>query len=317
MPRRIQYEVLHTKAVMNKVNVPSMPFEWSINPYRGCLHGCSFCYARATHTFLGMEADDTFQNHILLKSNAAEALEEQLAKLARSRRGQKPVGRIAIGTATDPYQPVEAKAKITRQCLEVLARYQIPLSITTRSPLILRDIDLLKKLPVTAVNFSINTLDLNVWRNMEPSSPAPRQRLKAMRTLRQSGIPSGVFLAPVLPLLTDLPEQLEAVIKAAAEHQALFVMPSFLRFNRNEVKVWFFRNLQRVYPNLTRRYGELYQNSPVLPASYREPVMNRIRMLLKKYRLDESVPSIRTSEPVMREDGAEAGKTHVQLSFNI
>jgi DNA repair photolyase len=121
------YEEMTTKLTMNRVKEPRMPFDWSINPYRGCTHGCSFCYARTTHSFLGLHADDSFQHHIFLKSNAAEALEEQLAKLMNKFRGDlgqvvHQVGLVALGTATDPYQPVEAKAKLTRKCLEVLAK---------------------------------------------------------------------------------------------------------------------------------------------------------------------------------------------------
>ncbi|WP_228268274.1 SPL family radical SAM protein, partial [Klebsiella pneumoniae] len=141
-----------------------MPFSWSINPYRGCFHGCSFCYARATHRFLDMKADDSFQNHIFVKSNAAESLEKQLEKLAK-KYGRNPdvlaqqVGLVAIGTATDPYQPVEGKAKLTRECLKVLAKYQVPTTITTRSPLVLRDLDLLRQMPIVSINVSISTLD--------------------------------------------------------------------------------------------------------------------------------------------------------------
>jgi len=313
LPRRITYEPVVSKTVLNKVNAPSMPFEWSINPYRGCQHGCSFCYARATHTFLGMEADDTFQNHIFLKTNAARALEEQLTRLLRTRGGRKQIGRIAIGTATDPYQPAEARAFLTRQCLEVLAKFRIPASITTRSPLILRDLDLLRRIPQVSVNISANTLDLKIWRNMEPSTPSPLMRLKAVRRLAEAGIPAGIFLAPILPLLTDRPESLKAVIEAAAEHRAQFVMPSFLRFNRMEVKVWFFRNLQLVYPHLTEAYGRLYRDSPTVPPAYREPVMKEIRALLRRYGLSGSEPISGQNRAETESDGSEAAP--VQLSF--
>lgn len=316
MPRRIEYEPIRSKTILNKVNAPSMPFQWSINPYRGCQHGCSFCYARATHTFLGMEADDAFQNHIFLKANAAEALEAQLIKIARSRSGLKSIGHVAIGTATDPYQPAEAKAKLTRQCLEVLAKYKIPVSITTRSPLILRDIDVLRRMPVTSVNFSIHTLDMTIWRNMEPSTPAPRQRLKAVRELAEAGIPAGIFLAPILPLLTDRPADLQAVIEAAAEHRAQFVMASFLRFNRPEVKVWFFQMLSQTYPHLAEPYAKLYDGSPTLPPSYREPVMKKIRALLRQYGLNGLEPF--NSRPASGADeGSPDEAKPVQLSFSF
>ncbi|WJH32604.1 radical SAM protein [Paenibacillus sp. CC-CFT747] len=199
MKRRIEYDRITTKQILNRVTTPSMPFEWSINPYRGCQHGCSFCYARAFHSFLGMDYDDTFQNHILIKENAAASLEAQLAKMAKTKGGLKQIGRIAIGTATDPYQPAEAAEKLTRQCLEVLMRYPVPLTITTRSPLVLRDLDLLKRLPVLSVNFSLQTMNTEVWKAMEPSTPSPAKRLEAVQALTQAGIPVGVFMAPILP----------------------------------------------------------------------------------------------------------------------
>jgi DNA repair photolyase len=293
-----------------------MPFEWSINPYRGCQHGCSFCYARATHAFLGMETDDAFQNHILLKANAAEALERQLTKLARSRGGLRAAGRIAIGTATDPYQPAEAKAKLTRQCLEVLARYRMPVSITTRSPLILRDLDLLRRIPILSVNISMNTLNHRVWRNMEASSPSPIQRLKTVQQLTEAGIPAGVFLAPILPLITDSDEELEAVVKAASRHGAKFVSASYLRLNHSEVKVWYFHVLQQTYPELVGKYGELYAHSSTADPAYRTPRINRIRELIRQHQL-ESTGFFRepATMPTGLQPEAEPPSQPVQLSF--
>jgi DNA repair photolyase len=255
---RIQYESVTCKTILNEVKAPSMPFEKSINPYRGCQHGCSFCYARSTHSFLGLEANDSFQNHILLKSNAAEALEQQLKRMTRSRKNSSSIGRIAIGTATDPYQPIEGRMKLTRQCLEVLAKYQLPTSITTRSPLILRDLDLLKEIPITSVNISVTTLDQKVWRNTEPSTPFPMKRLETVQRLNEEGIPTGIFMAPILPYLTDRLEDLSALLQQAASHKTKFVMSSFLRLSTSAVKVWFFQTLQKHYPHLVRPYAELY-----------------------------------------------------------
>jgi DNA repair photolyase len=326
-PRRhIQYEEIHAKTILNKVSAPSMPFEWSINPYRGCQHGCSFCYARATHTFLGMEADDTFQNHILVKKNAAEALEEQLSRMARSRGGRggwrgvgggiRRIGHVAIGTATDPYQPVEAKEGITRQCLEVLAKYRVPTSITTRSPLILRDLDLLVRMPILSVNFSVNTWNYRVWRNMEPSTPSPLQRLKAVRQLTDAGVPAGIFMAPILPWLTDGTTDLQKLFEAAAEHRAQFVMPSFLRFNRPEVKFWFFGVLRQAYPGLVKKYAELYEHSAGIPAGYKEPVMALVRSLLRRYRLDD-METFHLRHPDLTANESSAEAEPVQLSFDF
>jgi DNA repair photolyase len=290
MARHIRYEPIRSKTILNAVKAPSMPFEWSINPYRGCQHGCSFCYARATHSFMGVEADDTFQNHIFVKENAAEALQEQLRKMTRSKRGLQRIGRVAIGTATDPYQPIEAKAQLTRQCLELLAEYRVPTSITTRSPLILRDIDLLRKVPITSINLSVNTLDSKVWRDFEPSTPAPIKRLETVRHLVEEGITAGIFLAPILPSLTDGTRELTEVIEAAARHKVGFVMASFLRITTPEVKSWFFLTLQQHYPHLLEKYAELYRYSGYLPKYYRESKHQTINELLRQFGLNETDP---------------------------
>jgi DNA repair photolyase len=300
MAKRVYQEVT-AKQTMNRVKSPSMPFDWSINPYRGCSHGCSFCYARATHSFLGMKADDSFQNHILLKSNAAEALEEQLSKLARRFQGDlrqvsQYVGLVAVGTATDPYQPVEAKAMITRECLKVLRKYRIQTSITTRSPLILRDVDLLQSMRIASINISINTLDNEICRSVEPATPLPLNRLKTVQELVEKGLPAGIFLAPILPFLTDSIDDLEQLIAAAKQHKARFVMANVLHLTP-EVKQWYFSTLQQKYPHLLPAYHKLFRGEN--PGShYVHPLMQRIGALLAKYGLSTEV------EPD-REDGAE------------
>lgn len=310
---RIQYEPVTCKTILNQVNAPSMPFEKSINPYRGCQHGCSFCYARSTHSFLGLEANDSFQNHILLKSNAAEALEQQLKRMTRSPKSRSSIGRIAIGTATDPYQPIEGHMKLTRQCLEVLAKYQLPTSITTRSPLILRDLDLLKEIPITSVNISVTTLDQKVWRNTEPSTPFPMKRLETVQRLNEEGIPAGIFMAPILPYLTDRLEDLTALLEQAASHKTKFVMPSFLRLSTSAVKVWFFQTLQEHYPHLVQPYAELYKYSAYASPSYRKPVQESIQALLAQYHLHPKEPLQATppKSPSLEKN------TPVQLTFSF
>ncbi|WP_217560390.1 radical SAM protein [Paenibacillus sp. GbtcB18] len=281
----VRYEKITAKQVLNPVKTPAMPFEHSINPYRGCQHGCSFCYARAMHAFLGLNGDDTFQTNILMKENAPEALREQLRKAARSRKGLAGIGRIAIGTATDPYQQAEGRAKLTRGCLEVLTEYPVPLTITTRSPLILRDLDLLRKLPVYAVNISLNTLNRTTWRNFEPGAPSPAKRLETVRALTDAGIPAGIFMAPMLPYITDGRDELEELIAAAAEHGAQFVMASYLRLSVSDVKVWFFETIRRHYPQLVGKYARLYASSPYAPREYRDPVRRYVDELLERYGL--------------------------------
>jgi DNA repair photolyase len=280
----VQYFPLQSKNILNQVKAPSMPFEWSINPYRGCQHGCSFCYARSTHSFLGAETDDTFQKQIFIKENASDALRRQIEQMLKSKRPAE-IGKVAIGTATDPYQPIEAKAELTRRCLEILAEYRILASITTRSPLVLRDIDLLRKIPSITVNFSINTMNFDTVRRMEPATSHPLKRLESVKQLVGEGIQSGIFLAPILPWITDSESELEATVKTASEHDAQFVMSSYLRLSTNEVKVWYFKTLSEHYPHLSEAYARLFEYSAYVPDHYRKPKEALIQGFIRKYQI--------------------------------
>lgn len=280
--RKITYEPIRSKSVLNPVKAPSMPFDWSLNPYRGCQHGCSFCYARSTHTFIGESADDAFQNHIFWKQDAPSILRADLKRMA----GRLP-SHVQIGTATDPYQQLEGKELLTRRCLEVLAEFGVPASITTRSPLVLRDLDLLLQMPGSSVNFSVHTMNPDIWRTFEPSTPAPRLRLDTVRKLNEAGIRAGVFMAPILPYLSDDVESTETLFSSCAEAGAAFVMPSILRLATPEVKHWFFSVLRESYPELAEKYGELYWRSGYVPDSYKRPLLERIRQQLAARKLNE------------------------------
>ncbi|WP_052702800.1 SPL family radical SAM protein [Paenibacillus beijingensis] len=263
-----------------------MPFNWSINPYRGCAHGCSFCYARGFQSFTGKGAGDEFQDHISLKINAAEALETQLHRLTVKFNFDldalgRHLGQIAIGTATDPYQPVEGKARLTRECLKVLARYRVPVSITTRSPLIVRDIDLLRQMNVASVNVSLGTLDAGLLRKLEPGAPLPTGRLETITALAGAGIPVGMFAAPILPYLTDSPEQLDSLLRAAKEYGASFAMASLLRLSP-DVKQWYYGILGEHFPHLLRSYGKLYRHA-YADQEYKERINRLTAGLLDKY----------------------------------
>ncbi|ANS74741.1 radical SAM protein [Paenibacillus yonginensis] len=283
------YEQIHAKQTLTKVKEERMPFEWSINPYRGCAHGCSFCYARGFQGFIDKQANDEFQNHILLKMNAAEALETQLSKLAVRyahdlEAVRRHIGRVAIGTVTDPYQPVESKTRITRECLKVLAKYRIRTSITTRSPLILRDLDLLQAMDDILVNISIGSLDAKLIRLLEPGAPLPFKRLEALEALSGSGIRTGVFVAPILPLLTDDKEGLEVLFAAARKGGADFVMTSLLRLSP-DVKGWYYKTLCEHFPEKLQAYRDLYQGGAYTDESYRERIRRITDELQLKYAL--------------------------------
>jgi DNA repair photolyase len=286
------YEPITTKHTLNKVREEKMPFDWSINPYRGCEHGCSFCYARAFQSFMSLSADE-FQRHIMIKANAAEALEAQLSRLARRFNGNidevsRYVGLVAIGTATDPYQPIEGKARITRACLSVLNKYRIPVSLTTRSPLILKDLDLLAEMNVHSVNISISTLNRELTRKLEPAAPFPMKRLETIQALSERGVRAGAFIAPILPYLTDGDDEMEPLIREVRNYKAAFAMTSMLRLPP-DVKVWFFQALHTHFPQLVSKYAKLYQTA-YADWSYLEPAMSRIRDIVRKYGLLSSLP---------------------------
>jgi DNA repair photolyase len=204
---RAAYISAPCKSAINAVK--GMPFKWSLNPYRGCVHACHYCYARATHAYFGLNADADFETQIFVKSNLVEVLRNEL------RRPSWGGDSIAIGTATDAYQPAEGQFRITRGALETLLAFRNPVEIVTKSTLIPRDLDLLAELAKVArvrVYFRITTLDRDLWRSVEPKTPPPAQRLAAMAKLNSAGVPTGVSMAPVLPGLTDS----EASINSAA-----------------------------------------------------------------------------------------------------
>jgi DNA repair photolyase len=250
--------------------VRGMPFGWSINPYRGCYHRCVFCYARRTHAFLERDGVSEWGSLISVKVNAPEVLRRELA--SPSWRG----GEVAIGTATDPYQPLEGRYRITRRILQELARARTPATLITRSPLVVRDIDVLRELALAAgvaVSISLPTLDAELARRIEPTVAPPRQRLRAVRALARAGIPVGVAVAPVLPHLTDEPAALRALYAAAAEAGASFTWRSLL--NLGEVaRDAYFAFLRDDYPALVPEYERLYR-SKYAPKTFADEIERR------------------------------------------
>ncbi len=273
------------KSAINRVK--GMPFDWSINPYRGCRHACVYCYARPTHEYLDLNGAEQFQEVIIAKINAPEVVRGELAR--RSWRGDP----VVIGTATDPYQQAESRYGITRGILEAFRDFRNPVSITTKSPMVLRDLDLLSELATHAevtVHFTVTTMDETLWRKIEPTTAKPHKRIEAMRKLRAHGIRSGIFLSPVLPGLTDDEEHLEAVIAAAAEAGADFVFSQSLRLGPG-ISEYYLPFIEAEFPELASKYAALYRrNSP--PGAYAELVRERVRKLKTRYRLfEERVPA--------------------------
>jgi DNA repair photolyase len=253
-------EFLHVRArrIINEVPAASrMPFRFTINAYRGCSHACSYCFARPTHTYLDLDAGDDFDRRIVVKVNAVQRLRAELEP--RRWAGHH----IAMGTNTDPYQRCEGKYRLTRGIVETLAARANPFSILTKSTLILRDLDLLvaaRRVADVRVNFSIGTLDADVWRATEPGTPHPSRRIEAVRALNEAGVPCGVLVAPVLPGLSDRPDQLDAVARACVEAGAVSVVGMLLHL-RPGVKGVFLDRLGRTHPDLVPSYERLYPRS--------------------------------------------------------
>lgn len=213
-PEALRTQVLHdsTRGILARDQSPDVPFDRSINPYRGCEHGCVYCFARPTHAFLGMSPGLDFETKIFIKPNAANLLETELRK-----KGYRP-SVIAMGTNTDPYQPLEKERKITRSVLEVLSRFQHPVAIVTKSHLVTRDLDILGPMAakgLAKVALSVTTLDHRLARSMEPRASAPGRRLDAIRQLKAAGVPTGVMFAPAIPGLND--HEMESVLDAASD----------------------------------------------------------------------------------------------------
>lgn len=277
---RVTYFEIPTRSILNRTK-PSMPFQWTINPYRGCEFGCKYCYARYTHEFMEMDVRD-FEDKIYAKTAAAHLLRQELARIDRKEG-------IAIGTATDPYQPAERRFGRTRSILEVFAREQgRNLGIISKSDLILRDVDLLQEIArrnVFHAVITITTLNEKLARLMEPRAPRPDLRLKAVQGLAEAGLVVGVNPNPIMPLITDSEPHLSALAKAARDAGAqyfgggpLFLMPCAQKV--------FFPFLDEHFPALAPHYRAQYQKSAYLGDGYKEMLRARVRKVRERYGLD-------------------------------
>jgi DNA repair photolyase len=258
-----------------------MAFKWSLNPYMGCVHRCTFCYVRAFEKRADRPFDDRYGTSIRVKVNVAEVLARELARQSWQREW------VAVGAATDPYQPAEGRYRLTRKCIEVLGEARTPFSIITRGPMIVRDVDVLVEAAQRAsvsVTFSIPTLDEDVWRRTEPSTAHPRQRLKALRTLVEAGIKVGVGMAPILPGISDRPEQLAEVVRAARDAGATGIWANVL-FLRAGTREHFLAHVAAEWPELIPLYEELYAGRAYLPAAQTKPVRAQVADLARRFEI--------------------------------
>jgi DNA repair photolyase len=276
----VEYFTLPTKSLLNRcVSKRQMPFTWTINPYRGCEFGCRYCYARYTHEFMEMRDAMDFEQKIYVKQHAADLLRQELRRV-------KPDEAIALGTATDPYQPAERKYEITRAILEEFARHRgFELGIVTKSNLILRDLDLLPEVARSnqlSVHITITTLNVELARILEPRAPRPDLRMDAVRALSAAGIRVGVSSSPVVPGITDSPQDLESLVRAAAEAGAdhLFANPLFLKPCSAAVFLPF---LEQSFPHLVADYRRRYSGRAFLAPAYGKRLAHLISRLKEKY----------------------------------
>ncbi|HEU5213828.1 MAG TPA: radical SAM protein [Gaiellaceae bacterium] len=272
-----EYREEPCRSALNRVK--GMPFDWSLNPYMGCVHRCTFCYVRAFELRADRPSDDRYGRSIRVKTNVAEVLRRELAR--SSWRGES----IAIGAATDPYQPAEGRYRLTRGCLQALADAANPFGIITRGPMIVRDADLLQEASRRAdvgVTFSVPTLDEHVWRTTEPGTAPPRQRLRALKTLVDAGIRANVGMAPILPGISDRPEQLADVVKAARDAGATGIWANLL-YLRPGTREHFLEQLALDWPEQLPRYEALYARGAYLRSEVKQAVLDTVAELRRTH----------------------------------
>ena len=264
-----RFHEIRSKSALNRVPAASqVPFEWTVNPYRGCSHACVYCFARPTHEYLDFNGGRDFEKEIIVKVNVPEVLRSELARPSWKRE------HVAMGTNTDPYQWVEGRYKLMRGIWAALRDFANPCSILTKSPLLLRDLDLMLEVAERAevsACLSVPTLDEQAWRASEPHTPSPRARLEAVAKLNAAGIPTGILIAPLMPGINDAPEQVERIIELATEAGATSIGGQTL-FLHGATRDVFFEWLRSYRPDLVPRYEELYARHGRLPLRERRAI---------------------------------------------
>ena len=274
---RVEYREEPCRNALNRVR--GMPFAWSLNPYMGCAHRCTFCYVRAFEARADRPWDDRYGSSIRVKTNVTEVLRRELARPSWEREP------VAIGAATDPYQPAEGRYGLTRGCIEAFAEAASPFSIITRGPLVVRDVDVLVEAARRAevsVSFSVPTLDAEIWRRTEPGTAPPRQRLRALARLVEAGIDARVGMAPILPGLSDRPELLAEVVREARAAGATGIWANLL-YLRPGTREHFLTALENDWPELLPRYERLYRRGAYLPRRETDPVREQVRTLARSH----------------------------------
>ena len=281
----VTFHEVRARSVLNRVPGASpMPFSWTVNPYRGCSHACTYCFARNTHTYLDLDAGEDFDRQVVVKLNAPEVLAREL----RSPRWARE--HVAMGTNTDPYQRAEGRYRLMPGIVRALARSGTPLSILTKGTLLTRDLPDLAAAAAdvgVGIGVSLALLDPDLHRSVEPGTPTPRARLDLVRRVRDAGLPCGVFVAPVLPGLTDSDEALDALLGeiAAAGATGASVLALHLRPGTRE---WFHTWLAREHPHLLERYAALYRRGATVDPAYRRDLADRVTPLLRRHGLEPS-----------------------------
>jgi DNA repair photolyase len=273
-----RYQKIRCRSALNPVR--GMPFAWTLNPYRGCTHACHYCFARRYQSQFELDVDDEFSSVIFVKTNFVDVLRDELDRPKWTRE------MAALGTATDPYQPIEGHYKLTRGTLAALARARTPVGLVTKGPMVVRDVDVLQEVSRTAdatVYLSVPTTDEDAWRTLEPGTAHPLQRLRAVRALVDAGIDAGVLMAPLVPGFSTAPAKIEATIKAVADHGARFVGANVL-FLDGGTRDHFMRFLAREFPALVDQYERLYA-SKYTPKDYSTRVQKTVGVLKARYGL--------------------------------
>jgi len=273
-----RYQDVSCRSALNRVE--GMPFNWTLNPYRGCTHGCHYCFARRYHVQFEMDADDEFASVILVKRNLVEVLARELDRPSWTRE------LVALGTATDPYQPIEGHYRLTRRSIEALTRGRTPIGLVTKGPMVVRDRDVLQELSRAAgctVYMSVPSVDEDAWRTLEPGTAHPLQRLRAVRELADAGINAGVLMAPIVPGFSSSRSKLERTVKAIADHGARFVGCNVM-YLQDGTRTHFMKFIEREFPSMRPRFEKLYTKK-YPPDAYRKEVQGMVRVLQQRYGL--------------------------------